>query len=69
MIGESMCLIFMDSRFRGNDRKRLYGEFLEVPLCSRFSGKLDMYLFTYVPFVVKAQVKEMIDEVLQIIAR
>jgi len=28
-----------------------------------------MYLFTYVPFVVKAQVKEMIDEVLQIIAR
>jgi len=27
-----MCLIFMDSRFRGNDRKGLYGEFLEVPI-------------------------------------
>jgi len=27
-----MSLIFMDSRFRGNDRKRLYGEFLKVPL-------------------------------------
>jgi len=31
-----MCLVFMDYRIRGNDRKRLYGEFLEVPFSFRF---------------------------------
>ncbi len=31
-------MIFMDSRFRGNDRKRLCGEFLEVPLRDEDTG-------------------------------
>ena len=36
---------FMDSRFRGNDRKRLYGEFLEVPLIfSSVLGRLILRL-------------------------